>query len=174
MIVDITKLSDFKSGHTNIAEGWVQDLICSKFNLAKGPCKTGKFPDYDFIIENTKIELKFCSNDWQKTPVEIAYTNKQPSGLMLTKSDLYAFFNQDYPGSARLRLIRTSQLIDYVHKNQDEVYANQYGYVVDFDLSKPHFNDLGLGSCSYKLGKFDLSTFRTNSFAQTNIRKFIT
>ena len=113
MVVDIRKLTDFTSTHCHLAELAVQALICKHFNLKPGVITIGYNPDYDFSIISTLVELKFSRNNFQVTKVEVARDNKRPSGLSLTKSDVYAFFSQDSQTNAKLRLIKTSDLYAY-------------------------------------------------------------
>ena len=178
MIVDIRKLTDFDSDHCELAERAVQSLLCTTFNLQPGVVTVGYNPEYDFSINNTLIELKFSTNSFQVTKIEVARNNKTPSGLSLTKSDVYAFFSQDSNGTAKLRLIKTADLYAYyltktsLTHSCTQSHGDKTGRI-ELPLNMGNIHNLGVGSCEYSDGFFYLDTFTPDKFAITNIHKYI-
>lgn len=178
MIVDIRKLTDFDSDHCLQAELEVQSIICKEFNLKPGVITLGNNPEYDFSVNTTLIELKFTTKNFQVTKVEVARTNKQPSGLALTKSDIYAFFSQDKDNTAKLRFVKTSNLLAYflTKKNLNPIYTEATGDHsgrYELPLNMENVPNLGVGTCKYTDGLFYLDTFKADPYALDNIHKYI-
>jgi len=178
MIVDIRKLTDFSSDHGELAEHAVQALMCKHFNLQPGDVTVGYNPEYDFTINNTLVELKFSRNNFQVSKVEVARDNGKPSGLSLTKSDVYAFFSQDSQTTAKLRLIRTADLYAYYLTRSTLTHhctvtkGDQSGRI-ELPLNMANVDNLGVGVCKYDKGLFHLDTFVPDDYAIDNIHKYI-
>jgi hypothetical protein len=178
MIVDIEELTDFTSDHGLLAEIAVQKLICTNFELKPGVLTMGYNPEYDFGINNSLIELKFSRNNFQVTKVEVAREDKRPSGLSLTKSDVYAFFSQDSQTTAKLRLIRTADL--YAYYLTKPTLAQQcfktkgdHSGRIELPLNMSNLDNLGVGVCDYDGGLFYLDSFKPDPYAIDNIHKYI-
>lgn len=179
MIVDIRELTDFSSDHGELAERAVQKLICKNFkDLKPGVLTVGYDPTYDFSINDTLIELKFTTYNFQVTKVEVARADGRPSGLSLTKSDVYAFFSQDSQTIAKLRFIRTADLYAYYLTKQTLTHhysptSGDCAGRTELPLNMSNVNNLGAGVCDYDDGLFDLDTFRPDPYAVDNIHKYI-
>jgi len=115
MIINVKQLLDFKSGHGDIADLAIMSSICSLFELRPTEVTKGFYPGYDFVIENTKIELKTSSKGLDGL-IEIARADGRASGLSVTEADVYAFLNPAGNGKAKLRLIHTFELKRYIEK----------------------------------------------------------
>jgi hypothetical protein len=178
MIVDIRKLTDFSSNHGELAERAVQSLLCEKFDLRAGVLTVGYNPEYDFSINNTLVELKFSRNNFQVTKLEVARDNGKPSGLSLTKSDVYAFFSQDSQTTAKLRLVRTADLYAYyltkpTLTHQCTITKGDQSGRIELPLNMVNVDNLGVGVCSYNNGLFHLDSFVPDNWAINNIHKYI-
>jgi len=178
MIVDIRKLTDFTSDHGLLAEIAVQALICNHFELTPGVLTIGYNPEYDFGINNSLIELKFSRNNFQVTKIEVAREDKRPSGLSLTKSDLYAFFSQDSQTTAKLRLIRTADIYAYyltkpTLAQRCSATIGDHSGRIELPLNMGNLDNLGVGVCKYDNGLFHLDTFNADPYAIDNIQKYI-
>ena len=178
MIVNIQKLTDFTSDHCQLAELAVQSLMCKHFNLRPGVLTVGYNPDYDFSINNTLIELKFSTRNFEVSRVEVARNTGKPSGLSLTKSDLYAFFSQDKNNTAKLRLIRTADLLAYyltrpTLSHHCSAPSGNFAGRIELPLNMSNLDNLGVGVCEYDDGLFYLDTFKPDPYAIDNIHKYI-
>jgi len=178
MIVDISKLTDFESDHCQLAELEVQSILCKNFNLKPGVLTLGNNPDYDFSIQSTLIELKFTTYNFQVTKIEVARDNRKPSGLSLTKSDVYAFFSRDGERTAKLRLIKTADLYAYylTRPTLSPIYTESIGDHsgrYELPLNMENVPNLGVGICDYNDGLFYLDTFKVDGYATENIHKYI-
>jgi len=175
MIVNVSKLIDFSSNHNRDAEFAIQKWICDAYDLEPGTITHGYDPRFDFVINNQLIELKISSKGTSNSMIELMRDNYSPSGLSATKSDIHAFLNPSGKGTAKLRLIKTNDLIAFYFRNtKNRVLipsdGNKRGsYMAPLNF-KDH-NDLMIGECSYNNGDFDLSTMSVNTFAKANISK---
>ena len=176
MIVDIKQLTDFSSDHCFQAEAEVQKLICENFDFDPGVITMGNNPDFDFSVENTTIELKFTT--YTPNCVEVEFRDKygRPSALCKTKADVYAFFCKTSHSQAKLHLVKTSDLLSKL-LNRDgnvEIVETLWGATA-FKVNILSCRDLGIATCNYNDGKFDLSTFKVyNQYVRNNIGKYIT
>ena len=176
MIVDVRKLLDFNSDHCFLAEAEVQKLICNNFNLNPGVITLGNNPDFDFSIQNTPIELKFTT--YNPSCVEVEYRDRhgRPSALCKTKSDIYAFFCKTSPTQAKLHLVKTSALLSKLLSRDGNVteIKTQWGATA-LRVNLLSCYDLGIATCKFNNGTFDLSTFSVyNHYVRENIHKYIT
>jgi len=175
MIIDIAKLTDFTTNHNHDAEVAVQTWMCDVYNLESGTVTQGFDPTFDFVVSGQRIELKISSKGTSNGMIELMRDNYSPSGLSATKSDIHAFLNPAGNGIAKLRLIKTNELIAFYFRNTKNRTlipsdGNKRGsYMAPMNF-KDH-KDLMIGECSYADGKFDLSTMKDNTFARSNILK---
>jgi len=176
MIVDVEKLLDFDSDHCFLAEAEIQKLICDNFNFKPGVITTGNNPDFDFSIQNTQIELKFTTYDPSCVEVEYKDRHGRPSALCKTKSDVYAFFCKTSPTQAKMHLVRTAELMSKLlgRDGSVEEVKTKWGATA-FRVNILSCYDLGIATCNYNNGCFDLDTFKVyNQYVRDNINKYIT
>jgi hypothetical protein len=175
MIVNLSKLIDFTTNHSQDAESAIQAWICAAYNLNAGEITQGYDPRFDFEVNDRRVELKISSKGTSDGIIELMRDDYSPAGLSATKADVHAFLNPAGRGTAKLRLIKTSELVAFYFRNTKNrtlipSVGNKRGsYMAPLDF-KDH-KDLMIGECSYANGEFDLSTMRTNTFAKQNISK---
>lgn len=176
MIVDIKKLLDFESDHCFQAEAEVQKLICKNFGFEPGVITLGNNPDFDFSIQNTTVELKFTTYDPSCVEVEFRDKHGRPSALCKTKADIYAFFCKISHTQAKLHIVKTSELLSrLLNRDGNATVVKTLWGATAFKVNILSCYDLGIATCNYNDGNFDLSTFKVyNQYVRDNIYKYIT
>jgi hypothetical protein len=181
MIINVNKLTDFKSGHSRQAEVAVMNALCYFFDLEPGHVTSGNAPDYDFAIGNTTIELKISSKGTYGV-IELSKADGRPGGLSATKADLHAFLNPAGCGIGKLRLVRTYELKRYFSIDRNDLIetktqGDKIGSILA-PLDLRNFEDLFVLECDVQSSErgleFDTSTFRINDYGKNNIGKYIT
>ncbi len=201
--IEINKLNKTSSGrdfsYNNYAEKLVTNAFCFKYALDNRGGTVGFAPEYDRLIENTKVEIKISS---RTTPfIEFEKSDDSVTGISLTESDIYMFIN---PGRAeiknnwidmmKVRLVYTRELklwINYMrqHYNNEliefkpnELGKGSKGFNLNFKYHKgPTINDLFVMGFEYTKDVNNNIIFDTSnilmpnnpSFAENNISKYI-
>lgn len=181
MIINVGKLTDFVSGHSLQAEIAVMNALCFLFDLEPRGVTKGNDARYDFMIQNTKIELKVSSKGVYGL-IELSRADGSPSGLSATEADIHAFLNPAGRDTAKLRLIHTYELLRFYDKFPEDkkiitrTNGDKLGSVLaPFDIR--NFEDLFVAECKCNFTpnglEFDTSTFKANSFGRTKIGDYI-
>lgn len=180
MIINVKKLTDFKSGHSTKAEIAVMNSMCFLFDLEPRGVTTGNAPGYDFRIANTSIELKISSKG-EDGLIELAKADGRPGGLSATKSDLHAFLNPAGNGIAKLRLIRTWDLRQYYSIDRGDLFETETvgdkigSILAPFNIR--NFDDLFIAQCQCEFAndglRFDTHTFTANDYGRSKIHEWI-
>ena len=180
MIINVNKLTDFKSNHTDEAEAAIMKQMCIMFGLKEGELTSGFDPDYDFILNDTKIELKISSKGVHGL-MEIGRADGSRSGISASKADVYAFLNPAGFNRAKLRLVKKEEILNYYKNNPEKLIrtktvGNKIGStLVEFDIR--NFNDLYIASCTCSFKddqvEFDTDTFIANNYGKCKIKDYI-
>lgn len=100
MIIDISRLNKTKGGtdfsYNDHAEDAISNAICYWYDLQSNGGTVGFDPDYDKLISSTKVEIKISSN--AGFYLEIAKGDDEPSGIFISKADVYMTVN---PGTVK-------------------------------------------------------------------------
>lgn len=179
MKIYVNKLTDFSIGHGEEAEFAIQNALARLYNLTRGPMTFGYQSDYDFILNNTKIELKIASK--AQGTLELSRANGTLSGLSATTSDVYLFLNPS-GNVGKLRAIATPEL-KKVYKNipsskcfVTSTVGDKIGSCLTSFSFRAH-NDLMLAECDCYTENgsivFDTDTIRGNTYARDFVRTFI-
>lgn len=193
MIIENYRLNKTNGGtnfsYNDSAEDAIVDALCSNFNLADNGGPAGYAPEFDRIINNTKVEIKIqsCSSPF----IEISkFDGKTPSGISLTESDLYLVVNPAGE-TMKMRLFYTKELKNWVERmlekhpekleprKPDNLGPGSCGFFLDFESMKT-LNDLfvlGFESVRDEDNRIifdtaDIITRNTN-FARNNIKNYI-
>lgn len=179
MKIYVNKLTDFSIGHSEEAEFAIQNALARLYNLKRGAMTFGNNASYDFILNNTKVELKISSKT--KGSIELCRADGRPSGLSATTSDIYLFLNPS-GNTAKLRAIRTAEL----KKAYGNLSPSRYFTIksagdkvgstmtnIDFKL----LNDLMVAECEFCIENgvtvFDTDTIKSNTYASNYICSMI-
>lgn len=107
------------------AEVIVQETICNEFGLTKGKHTEGYAPEYDYLINNKKVEQKISLK--QGLQIEFSTYDGRPSGINLTSADYHVYVTPCWSTKAnkfvgKVRLYKTSDLLKVLGKydNYDE------------------------------------------------------
>ncbi len=180
MKIYVDKLTDFSIGHGEEAEFAIQNALARLFNLRRGAMTFGYESDYDFILNNTTIELKISSKT--NGTLELGRADGRPSGLSATTADIYLFLNPSGKGVGKLRAIKTSELKQTLNNiAADEctltnTVGNKVGSMLTF-VNFRDYNDIMLAEfdCYTENGTtvFDTDTVRTNKYARNFVGQLI-
>lgn len=155
MKIDLSQLNKTMGGtnfrYNDKAEEAIIKAFCSHYPVKDNGGTVGNVPEFDWILNDTKIEIKESQNP--KLFIEIAKADGTPSGLLVTTSDVHMFVN---PGSIKvdgvdvylmkLRLIRTSEL-----RMWTKLMARDHGD--ELKVFPP--SNLGKGSAGWYLNPFN-------------------
>jgi len=113
---------------TDTAEPLVVEALCTNYNLQDCGGTVGNVPEYDWIINDTQVEIKMSQNS--TLFIEVAKADGTASGLEVTTSDVHMFVN---PASTKIdgkwvdmmkvRIIKTAELrawINYMARQREE------------------------------------------------------
>ena len=179
MKIYVNKLTNFKLSHGEEAEFAIQNALAKLYNLNRGTMTFGYNSDYDFILNNTKIELKISS--YAKGTLELCRADYSPSGLSISKSDIYLFLNPSGK-TAKFRAVSTAELSNVylsAHASQcrfTKTVGDKIGScLIDIDFKL--LNDIMIAECDYYKENgttvFDIDTIRTNKYAKKFIGQVI-
>lgn len=181
MKIYVNKLTDFSIGHGEEAEFAIQNMLARMYNLQRGPMTFGYASEYDFILDNTKIELKIASK--ATGTLELGRADGRLSGLSKTQANLYMFLNPSGKGIGKLRAIRTIEL-KRAMKNLStndcfltQTHGDKIGSLLTH-INFRKFDDLMLAEVDCYIENnstvFDTDTVKpASNYACTFIRKFI-
>ena len=179
MKIYVDKLTNFSIGHGEEAEFAIQNALARLYNLNRGAMTFGYASDYDFILNNTKIELKISSK--YTGTMELCRADYTPSGLSVTTSDIYLFLNPSGK-VGKLRAISTAEL-KKVYKNvqPSQCYTTKtVGNKIGSCLTNINFrslNDIMLAECDCYIENgttvFDTDTIRANNYARSFVHTLI-
>jgi len=154
------------------------DILKNSYGIICEGYTEGYNPDYDFIADGSKIEVKFTSKVHPN--IEFARYNKNPSGLLLSKSDYYLVVS---PGGSKgkfvgkIRLYETNDLKAYLVDclmNQDDLVkyepsGNSPGSIC-FKLEPKKIEDIWLGDCDLIIDEGKVAGFDLDTFKKSNVR----
>lgn len=192
MIIDIFKLNKTKGGtdfsYNDRAEDAITNAVCYYYDLQANGGTTGFDPSYDKLINHTKVEIKISSS--KGFYLEIAKGNGDPSGIFISKADIYMTVN---PGQDKgkdimkirvynkMLLERWAEHMLENHPNKLKVYPasslgpGSQGFMLDFKAVE----DLYILGFEYNKDASNHIVFDTHTivepsaYARNNIRKFI-
>jgi hypothetical protein len=181
MIINVKKLTDFRSGHSRKAEVAVMTALCFLFDLEPGEVTKGNSPEFDFRIGHTTVELKISSKGTNGL-IELSKADGRPGGLSATKANIHAFLNPASDEIAKLRLIHTYELQHYYNRDCIEkivtaTAGDKIGSVLaPFNIRE--FNDLFVAQCDCETVpgrglEFDTQSFKVNHYGRTKIHDYI-
>ncbi len=180
MKIYVDKLTNFAIGHGEEAEFAIQNTLARLFNLRRGAMTFGYESKYDFILNNTTIELKISSK--VNGTLELGRANGNISGLSSTSADVYLFLNPSGKGVGKLRAIKTSELIQTLNTvsadkcTLTKTDGNKVGSMLTF-INFKDYNDIMLAEfdCYPENGTtvFDTDTARTTKYAINFVRQLI-
>jgi len=166
MIVDVYELNNLTYGfnYNDKVEAIIQNIVADILELPKGTLTKGYSPNYDFIIGNSKYELKISSK--KNFVCEFAKNDGTPSGISLTESDYYIVISPGwtklYGEAFKLRIIPTKYLLEYPRNTIIE-YSNTLNYEVNFKSTL--INDmLMLEFPKHSYHEFDTDNYVVNSY----------
>lgn len=164
--------------YSNEAEEFLGKLIGNKFGLGYCNPTKGYNPEYDFMLGNKKIEVKFTSNCYPT--IEFARADLRPSGLLLSQADYYLTIS---PGGSKgkfvgkIRLYKRVDLLEkFIQTINSPLTSNFKSYApsdnspgsICFELNPQNINDIWIGDCDLifsstdtkKVIGFDLGTVK--------------
>ena len=180
MKIYVDKLTNFNIGHGEEAEFAIQNTLARLFNLRRGPMTFGYASNYDFMLNNTSIELKISSK--VSGTLELGRADGGLSGISVTTADVYLFLNPSGEGVGKLRAIRTAELkqtLNSISANNctlTKTVGNKVGSMLTF-INFKDYNDIMLAEfdCYPENGTtvFDTDTVRTNQYARKFVNQLI-
>jgi hypothetical protein len=168
------------------------DILKNIYNITCEGYTEGYNPEYDFLANGKKIEVKFTSKTYPH--IEFARYNKQPSGLLLSKSDYYLTVS---PGGSngkfvgKIRLYKINNLKKYLIESllsQIEGYKTEGLDIGKLHIYNPSHNspgsicfimepkkieDMWLGDCELIMSDKNIIGFDMDTFSKSYINNII-